>query len=91
MWSVSAKAYASQGEPDQVKRILSEMRETSLEIKPQVWGSLVYALVNAGQLEGWVQHQLNYSMTINGQIACLIQQLDLKNSNDVTNQGCDPC
>jgi len=28
------------------------MRETSLEIKPQVWGSLVYALVNAGQLEG---------------------------------------
>ena len=52
MWSVSAKAYASQGEPDQVKRILSEMRKNSLEIQPQDWASLVYALVNAGQLEG---------------------------------------
>ncbi len=52
MFAVSAKAYAYQGEPDQVKRILAEMRQNSLEIKAPVWGSLLYALVNAGQLEG---------------------------------------
>ncbi len=52
MFAVSAKAYAYQEEPDQVKRILAEMRQNSLEINPQAWGSLVYALVNAGQLEG---------------------------------------
>jgi pentatricopeptide repeat protein len=52
MCAISAKAYAHQGEPDQVKRILAEMRQNSLETKPQVWGSLVHALVNAGQLDG---------------------------------------
>ncbi len=52
MLSISAKAYASQAEPDQVKRILLEMRKNSIEIRTQDWSSLVYALVNAGQLEG---------------------------------------
>ncbi|DBB08103.1 TPA: hypothetical protein ACH3X3_008300 [Trebouxia sp. C0006] len=52
MCAVSAKAYASQGQPDQVKRILAEMRHNSLEITPNIWGTLVSALVNAGQLEG---------------------------------------
>ena len=52
MYAVSAKAYAHQGEPNQRKRILPEMRQSSVDILPQVWGSLVHALVNAGQLEG---------------------------------------
>ena len=52
MYAVSAKAYAHQGEPNQVKRILAEMRQSSVDILPRVWGSLVHALVNAGQLEG---------------------------------------
>ena len=52
MCVVSAKAYASRGQPDQVKRILAEMRHNSLEITPNIWGTLVSALVNAGQLEG---------------------------------------
>ena len=66
LWHICAKAYAYQGEPDQIKRIIAEMRQQSYEIGSRMWSSLVYALVNAGQLEGWVQPQVNCNTTING-------------------------
>ncbi len=36
MYEASAKAHAYQGAPDQVKRIVADMRQNSLEIKARL-------------------------------------------------------